>query len=90
MAYNAEKLSVETEINIFRNMNTMHDVLKYASTNKYRRNILTNHVKTILFDNKKLMDDNFLIWYKVLTRFGDTNIENEILQKYFFEYILNM
>jgi len=68
MAYNTKKLPVEIEIEIFLSMNTMRDVLKYASTNKYRRNILKNHVKTILLNNKKLMDDDFLTWHHVLNK----------------------
>jgi hypothetical protein len=83
---NAEKLPVETEINIFRKMNTMRDVLKYASTNKYRRNILKNHVTSILLNNKKLREDDFLTWYRVLTHFSTISIEDK--NKYLIELLI--
>jgi len=86
MGYNTKKLPVETEINICRNMNTMHDVLKYASTNKYRRNILKNHVTSILLNNKKLREDDFLTWYRVLTHFSTISIEDK--NKYLIELLI--
>jgi len=78
-------LPVEVEINIFRNMNTMRDIINYASTNKYRKKILKNYLKSILLNNKKLQENDFISWYRVLTRYIDINIEDK--NKYLLEFL---
>ena len=62
-------LPVEIEIEIFRKMNNMRDLISYALTTKHRTNILKTHAKYIL-DNKKLPEDDFLTWFRVLVHFN--------------------
>ena len=66
-------LPVEIEIEIFRKMNNMRDLISYALTTKHRTNILKTHAKTIL-DNKKLLEDDFFTWFKVLEHFDAISI----------------
>ena len=76
---NTNILPIDIEINIFRNMPSMRQLIKYATTNTYRRNILKSNVKSILLNNKKLQQDDFLTWYKVLTHFDNTINKNTYL-----------
>jgi len=79
-------LPVEIELKIFSNMKTMRDVISYALTTKHRTNILKTHAKTILVDNKKLREDDFLTWYRVLTHFSTISIEDK--NKYLIELLI--
>ena len=88
-------LPVEIEIEIFRKMNNMRDLISYALTTKHRTNILKTHAKTIL-DNKKLLEDDFFTWFKVLEHFDvdaisilyTINMGSEYWLKFFNQLIL--
>ena len=78
-------LPVEIELKIFSNMKTMRDVISYALTTEHRTNILKTHAKTILVDNKKLREDDFLTWIKVLTHFADTTTKNNYFSELLYD-----
>jgi len=57
---------IEIELHIFKQFNKIDDIINYASTNMYRKNILNTHKKFILINNKLLLQDDFINWYHMI------------------------
>ena len=57
---------IEIELHIFKQFNKIDDIINYASTNMYRKNILNTHKKFILINNKLLLQDDFIHWYHMI------------------------